>query len=353
MCSRSATGPSAQVASAAMPASTAGAISTTNVAPTAQASAIYITFDGFGNEDMVVILKLVNLGANGVLGGGDDTFTTKAIIVDNGDIFTNDAGNTPPASYGLTLDNNDGAVIIESNDYNGAGEHWQIQGVQIMDSTEGITGTGINLNKVTGALGGSTGFQDFEGTAGGLPDAPTNDNDVLKIESMGFVTSTNVTSDVSLNFLNVSVIDADGDATAAQSINVTVSGDATYVGTVNDEMFQGSAANETMTGGGGNDIFDFNNMTDAADHVTDFHVGNVATDPNADVLDIGDILPGATQGATNASQLSGYVQLQEVGGSTLVQVDAGGGSSFQTLVTLDGVTGLTLQQLLNNQQLIT
>jgi hypothetical protein len=35
-------------------------------------------------------------------------------------------------------------------------------------------------------------------------------------------------------------------------------------------------------------------------------------------------------------------------------VDAdGGGNSYQTLVTLNGVTGVTLQQMLDNHQLVT
>ena len=182
------------------------------ITPTAIASGIFLTFDGFGSEDIVVILKLVNLGADGALGGvglNTDTFTTKAIIVDNGDIFTNDVGNTPPAGFGLVLDNNDGAVIIESNDYNLAeGENWVMQGAQVMVSTEGITGTGINLNKAVGASGASTTFQEFEGTPGTAnPEGGTElggdgtiDGDVLKISSMGFITTTTDTQDANLQF---------------------------------------------------------------------------------------------------------------------------------------------------------
>ena len=226
----------------------------TSLPPSALASGIFLTFDGFGSEDVVVILKLVNLGANGVLGGGDDTFLTKAIIVDSGDIYTNNVGNTPPAGFGISLDNNDGAVIIESNDYNVAvGENWLIQGAQVMVSTEGITGTGINLNKLVGAPGGSTTFQDFEGTAGGLADADTDDNDVLKISSIGFITATTDTQDANLDF-SFTVVDADGDATATQILHVTIEGGTNFVGTASADVIQGDGGADVMQGNAGNDI---------------------------------------------------------------------------------------------------
>jgi T1SS-143 domain-containing protein len=310
--------------------------------PDARANGIFLKFDGIGNnEDLVIVLKLTD--------PDDNSTITKAIVVDNADMYK--FGDALPAGYGITLGQNDGAVIIESNDYNGAGENYVISGAQVLVSTEGITGTGIDLN----SNGASTGTETFSTTAdSGNNHGGTWDGDVIKIIDIGFVTETTSTANANLNFLGVSVVDADGDATAVQNLDVTVVGSTTYAGTADDEVFQGSAANETMTGGGGNDIFDFNSMTDAADVVTDFHIGNTLSDANADVLDISEILPAATEGATSAGTLSGYVTLQEVGGNTVVQVDAdGGGNTFQTLVTLNGVTGVTLQMLLDNHQLVT
>ena len=103
--------------------------------PTATADAIFLKFEGIGSEDLVVVLKLVDFGADGVAGGGGvdaDTFTTKAIVVDNSDIYT--ALNPAPVGFGLVLAGNDGAVIIEKNDYNAAGENWTIQGAHIFSS---------------------------------------------------------------------------------------------------------------------------------------------------------------------------------------------------------------------------
>jgi len=153
--------------------------------------------------------------------------------------------------------------------------------------------------------------------------------------------------------------DKDGDsATAAFSVQVNTTDTSTYEiqGTGGNDHVYGTTGDDSLTGQGGHDVFVFNSMADAADTVTDFHVGNTTNDANADVLDIGDILPAATQGATLESQLTGYVTLDTVTspGNTIVKVDAnGGGDGFQTLVTLNGVTGVTLQQLLDNHQLVT
>ena len=109
----------------------------------AQASAMFLKFDGIGaSEDMIVILKLYDPNTN--------TYTTRAIMVENGDIQKG-PGVGPGQYSGITLDNNDGLVIIESNDYNNPGENWVIVGAQIAGSDEGVTGTAINLNNAIGA----------------------------------------------------------------------------------------------------------------------------------------------------------------------------------------------------------
>jgi len=168
----------------------------TNVAPTAYASEIFLKFDGIGStEDLVIILKLADPSNPGVI------LTTKAIVIDASDILH--AGDTIPTGYPITLDNNDGAVIIQSNDYNAAGENYVIVGAQLLSSTDGITGTGINLNGAVGAGGGSTTTEAFG--------AITNDTDVIKVSDIGFVATT--TNQESLHLqLDVTVTDHDGDA---------------------------------------------------------------------------------------------------------------------------------------------
>ncbi|WP_192179694.1 hypothetical protein [Mesorhizobium amorphae] len=185
-------------------------------APTATAGAMAIKFDGIGNsEDLMLILNLVDNGADNIFGTGDDTSITRAVYVSNADIFKKGQVPTPYSSE-FTLDNNDGLVIIEQNDYNAAGEEYLLQGVQIMQSGNGITGNGtaIDLNRTTGAGGGSnatTSLVNFDGA----------DNDVLKITDIGFTTTVTETPEAHLDFA-FQVEDADADQTAVQHILVDV-----------------------------------------------------------------------------------------------------------------------------------
>ena len=222
---------------------TASPFGDTAAAPTATSKGIYVKFDGIGSEDLVLVLKLID--------PDDNSQITRAIIVDSEDIIIKNASTSPnnfhpianPAAYGITLDQNDGAVIIESNDYNFGGENYLIQGLQVLDSTEGVSGSGYNLNGNVGVSGVSTGStltfsnESGEGSKSNpveAGEAGTWDGDVIKITDLGFVTST--TPDAHLAF-NVVVTDADADSTAAQTLNVTIEGDKTFTGGVGTDTF--------------------------------------------------------------------------------------------------------------------
>jgi hypothetical protein len=184
----------------------------------AQASAMFLKFDGIGSgEDMIVILKLYDPNT--------DTYTTRAIMVENGDIQKG-PGAGPGQYSGVTLDNNDGLVIIESNDYNLPGENWVIVGAQIAGSDEGVTGTAINLNSAIGAAGDS----DVDNNGSLDTDAlgfqsDTNDGP-FKISSIGFLTTQTTPQDAHLDF-DVTVTDGDGDSiTQAIAVDVTAAADS-------------------------------------------------------------------------------------------------------------------------------
>ncbi|PDS29417.1 DUF5801 repeats-in-toxin domain-containing protein [Rhizobium phaseoli] len=187
-------------------------------APTATAGAMAIKFDGIGNsEDLMLILNLIDKdGADNIAGNGDDNHViTRAMYVSNDDIYK--MGQVPaPYSGEFTLDNNDGLVIVEQNDYNASGEDYVLQAVQIMQSGNGITGnnTAIDLIRATGATGGSN-------ATGGLVNFDPTDNDVLKITDIGFTSTVSQTPDANLDFA-FQVVDADGDQTAMQHILVDV-----------------------------------------------------------------------------------------------------------------------------------
>ena len=120
-----------------------------------------------------------------------------------------------PYDTQFSLDNNDGLLIIESNDYNTGTEDYQIQGVQIMQSANGLTGRGINLNGEVGATGGSTGTQSF---------INGHITDVLKITDIGFLRLLTGTQYADLDF-EFNIIDGDGDTTAQQALSVHVGDD--------------------------------------------------------------------------------------------------------------------------------
>ncbi|MDP9422339.1 MAG: DUF5801 domain-containing protein [Pseudomonadota bacterium] len=184
----------------------------------AQASAMFLKFDGIGSgEDMIVVLKLYDPNTN--------TYTTRAIMIENGDIQKG-PGAGPGQFSGVTLDNNDGLVIIESNDYNQPGENWVIVGAQIAGSDEGVTGTAINLNSAIGAAGDS----DVDNNGSLDTDAlgfqsDTNDGP-FKISSIGFLTTSTTPQNAELTF-NVTVQDGDGD-TVTQTVvaDITASADS-------------------------------------------------------------------------------------------------------------------------------
>ncbi|ACA16964.1 conserved hypothetical protein [Methylobacterium sp. 4-46] len=175
--------------------------------PTTSASGVVIKFDGIGSsEDLILILDLKNAAGNEI---------TRAVNVQNSDLIKGNANIPAPYNTEFTLDNNDALLIIEQNDYTVAGETYQIQGIQIMQSANGLTGNAIDLNGATGANGGSS-------ATSNLTAWDPTDNDVLKITDIGFVQQTSGTINANLDF-SLALVDADGDATATQHINVNIS----------------------------------------------------------------------------------------------------------------------------------
>ena len=176
--------------------------------PTAKASGIVVKFDGIGNsEDLIIILDLK---------AADGTEITRAINVENSDLIRGNANIPTPYNTEFTLDNNDALLIIEQNDYTVAGETYQIQGIQIMQSANGLTGQAIDLIGTTGAGGGSS-------ATSGLTAWDPSDNDVLKIVDIGFIQQSSGTIGASLDFA-FNIVDGDADQTATQHILVDIGG---------------------------------------------------------------------------------------------------------------------------------
>ena len=175
--------------------------------PTAKSSGVVVKFDGIGNsEDLMVILDLKDATGSEI---------TRAVYVQNSDLVKGNANIPSPYSSEFTLDNNDALLILEQNDYTVAGETYQIQGLQIMQSSNGLTGSAIDLNGAIGSNGGSN-------ATSGLVNWDLTDNDVLKIVDIGFVQQTSGTIDANLAF-SFNNEDGDGDLLGLQQINVQIS----------------------------------------------------------------------------------------------------------------------------------
>jgi Ca2+-binding RTX toxin-like protein len=127
-------------------------------------------------------------------------------------------------------------------------------------------------------------------------------------------------------------------------------------GTPYDDIVAASSANNVLVGGGGADViaggqgsdrFDYNAIGESGDIISDFSVGI-----GNDKLDLKDMLVGYDPAT---SVLADFVQLTESAGNTNVSVDPdGAGSAYSStqIVTLQNLTGLLLNELQSNGNLI-
>lgn len=121
-------------------------------------------------------------------------------------------------------------------------------------------------------------------------------------------------------------------------------GDDVLIGGSSGDRLKGDQGNDVLTGGLGRDRFVFANADDGIDRITDFAVG-----PAGDVLDIGEVLTGFAPGSEGD-----FLRLADDGADTTVQVDpngGAGGSAYSDLAVLDGVSGVTLDTLIANDQI--
>ncbi|MDO6644579.1 beta strand repeat-containing protein [Acinetobacter guillouiae] len=151
-----------------------------------------------------------------------------------------------------------------------------------------------------------------------------------------------------------------------------------------NDVLTGNALNNYFNGRGGNDIFNLGsggqdtlmykllNSADAtggngSDIVNGFKVGTVEATPNADIIDIKDLLVGYTADTDGAAHyingiatidagdtIANYLSVTQVGNNTVVSIDRDGlvgGTNYTPLVTLNNVH-TDLETLLANHQII-
>ncbi|WP_448093194.1 DUF5801 repeats-in-toxin domain-containing protein [Pseudomonas lini] len=195
------------------------------------ATDFFIKFDGYETEsdDLLLIVSLADATDSSIT-------TTRAIYVDQDDVYESDTNNTdlvgtkyealilndPDDPDDPYLTNNDALLIVESNDFNiQTGDNWLIKGIQILSNDAGLTGSAINLNRGVGADGASsTSAEPIVDLVGpGNTIAEDTSTNPLKIIDAGFstTTATPATLDLTLDF---KVVDRDSDFTAVQTIDI-------------------------------------------------------------------------------------------------------------------------------------
>lgn len=157
-------------------------------------------------------------------------------------------------------------------------------------------------------------------------------------------------------------------------------GNDILLGGSGDDILVGGKGDDVLVGGSGHDTFQYHrgdlDGVLNGDHIADFHLGNLATDANADVLDIGDLLLGSGAKADGSDLFSGgFLQVEVIShdeekGTAKVRLsidqDGAAGSEHGSvaLATIDmkGVHGLggmnpqdqadhLMQQLMDNHAL--
>ncbi|MGS3150259.1 VCBS domain-containing protein [Aeromonas sanarellii] len=137
-------------------------------------------------------------------------------------------------------------------------------------------------------------------------------------------------------------------AILADQILTGTDSDDGLVGSDGNDTLNGLVGNDVLVGGEGSDTFVFG-REGGVDTITDFNGANLIQ--GGDVLDLRDLFQDTTGG-----DLSDYLAVREENGSTILSVDrdgATGDASFQDLVLLQGTTGLHLDELQQQGNLLT
>jgi large repetitive protein len=158
-----------------------------------------------------------------------------------------------------------------------------------------------------------------------------------------------------LTFVGVGAFTGTGNA-LDNRLTGGASADLLSGGTGNDTL-SGGNGNDTLIGGQGADSFTGGSGADTIRYLTGDTTGGpdvmagFTAGAGGDVIDIDALLPGYDN---NPATLSNYVNLLTGGGNTSVRIDPTGSASFTTTVlTLTGVTGLDLNTLRANGNLVT
>lgn len=330
------------------------------------------TIDGLAGNDSITGVagddRLTGGDGNDTLAGGDgnDTLTgsagTDSMVGGLGnDVMSVDAttdrvveasgqgGDTVQSSITYTLGTyvENLTLVAGAGNVNGTGN----ASANVMTGNEGANSlaSGSGNDSLTGGAGNDT----LNGGSGSDAMAGGTGNDTYYVGTSGDVVTENSGQGTD------TVVSGITYTLGANVENLTLSGASALRGTGNDlgnlltgngagNTLSGSAGADTLRGGGGNDVLNGGTGSDTfwratgsdgRDTIQDFTRG-----ASGDKLDVSDVLVGFD----SSDNINDFVQLAVSGGNTIVRIDANGatgGHAYTDVFVLTGVTGLTVDQL--------
>jgi Ca2+-binding RTX toxin-like protein len=235
---------------------------------------------------------------------------------------------------------------------------WAVRGSNFNDMLAGSDSTATEYfegRAGNDVIDGDGGFDvaafDVGASGGGTFVASAAGSFTASAPGLGTDTLTNIENIYGTNFGDL----FDGSASLIGYAFLGLGGDDTLIGTQGSDGLNGGDGNDVLRGGQGGDLmdggsgqdrFDFDSLLDAGDTVSGFTTGT-----GGDVLDIADLLAFSTSYAGGAGGvLADFVRVEAADPNGLLQIDAdgsAGGGDWQTLATLLGGAGLTLDTLVN------
>jgi len=136
-------------------------------------------------------------------------------------------------------------------------------------------------------------------------------------------------------------------------------GDDYFIGNAQDNVFNGRGGNDHFyLGAGGHDtlVYQLIDSSDSTggngyDRVYDFTIGDVLRNPDANLIDLSNLLIGYQAGSSN---LADFVSVRQSGNDTILSVDldgTAGSHNFADMIVFTGVQ-FDLAALINNQQIV-
>jgi Ca2+-binding RTX toxin-like protein len=306
---------------------------------------------GTGNDVMIG-----GLGADSMAGSsGNDTYGVDA-TTDRVTEASGGGADTVQSSITYTLGSyvENLTLLAGAGSINGTGN--SSNNVMVGNEGNNSLASGSGNDSLTGAAGADT----LNGGSGNDTMIGGAGNDYYYVGSTGDLVSENsgegtdtvqagISYTLGANLENLILSGSSGIGGTGNTGNNLLTGNAaanSLSGSSGNDTLRGAGGNDVLNGGTGSDTFWRATASDGRDTIQDFTKGS-----GGDRLDIGDVLSGYDSG-DNASE---FVQLVVSGSSTIVRIDANGavgGASFADAFVLTNVTGLSVNQMIADGNLV-